>query len=272
MSRFASRFERGSRGRFGRSTGAGGFVGYVFANQEAAVFVAAMTVEPDEDRKQAIDTLVGALKAASVWDLLDFFHIYAAHAEQAALLNLVNPGTYDATNNGATFTADQGFTGNGSGAYLGTGFTPSTAGGNMTQNSAHVGVWLRTFNSDDGTWFKAADDNHETGIGSFGADTIFANINDDSGLSATMAGKEGYAVANRSAADARQAYVNGSSASNDSQASTGLPTAEMYAFYYPFFGGLYGDNQISFAHAGASLNGTQVAAVNTALTAYLAAL
>lgn len=132
----------GSPGRgFGRlgGSGGGGSSPYVFTNTEAETWVAAFSSEPDNTRKALYDTYVGALKAASVWTKFDIIYLFAAHTSQAALINGKNPGTFDCTLvNAPTFTADRGFTGNGSSAYVSTGYVPSTNGSQYLVNSAHV--------------------------------------------------------------------------------------------------------------------------------------
>lgn len=105
----------------------------------------AFTVQPDPVRKALINSTVLALKAAGVWTLLDFLQVYAASDSQAALINWVNPGTFNgAVVNSPVFTADRDFTGNGSTSYVDSNFNPSTAGGKFIQNSAYYGIWVRS--------------------------------------------------------------------------------------------------------------------------------
>lgn len=104
----------------------------------------AMSSEPDATRAGHMLTLIQSLQSAGVWAKLDVLHVYAAHNEQASTLNWKNPGTNTASYNGTyTFTTDRGVTGDASTADIDTGATPSGLS-NWTQNSNHVGVWVRT--------------------------------------------------------------------------------------------------------------------------------
>jgi hypothetical protein len=117
---------------------------------DAAAVIAAMTVTPSPLRQGLINQMVGKLKSGAVWPKLDTFYIFDAHDKQAALLNWKVPSTYTLTEVGTTtgrFTADKGFTGNGSDYALASGFAPSTAGGKFTANDAMYFSYVRGPNS-----------------------------------------------------------------------------------------------------------------------------
>lgn len=108
----------------------------------------AMSEAPDSNRQVLIKNTIAFLKKEGVWEKLDFLHIYAAHSEQAALLDWKR--NHDATAvNSPTFTVDKGFLGDGSTSYLNTNFTPATDGVNYTLNEASFGVYSQTNKSED---------------------------------------------------------------------------------------------------------------------------
>jgi hypothetical protein len=124
---------------------AGGSSGYPYVNTETQTYVEAMGVEPDDTRKGVVDTLVGSLKSAGVFTKLNFMHLYAAHDADAALINLINPGTFDGTiSNSPTFTVDRGYTTNGTTSYIDCHFNPQTLTAPYALNSASMGVWSLT--------------------------------------------------------------------------------------------------------------------------------
>jgi hypothetical protein len=88
---------------------------------EAKALFARMTTPPSNARKAQITRLIRTLKQAGIWTKLDVLYVYAAADSQAALLNWKG-ATFDATNHGAAFTADRGFTGDGVDDYISTGF------------------------------------------------------------------------------------------------------------------------------------------------------
>ena len=101
-------------------------------------------------RKVLINDLIVGMKADGDWAELDVLHVYAAHAAAAAPLNWIG-NTSTATPAAApTFTADQGYDLNGSTQYINTNYTPSSDAVNYTQNSAVMGGYLRTYDTDTG--------------------------------------------------------------------------------------------------------------------------
>jgi hypothetical protein len=109
------------------------------ANSEASDLLARFNADPGADRRGAVDALVGALKAASLWSQIDVLQMYAAHDSQAARLNWISPSFTAAPQNAPVFTADQGYTGDGSTAYVDSGFSETTAG-RMFQAAAGIGT------------------------------------------------------------------------------------------------------------------------------------
>jgi hypothetical protein len=194
-----------------------------------------MTVKPDSSRKKKIDRLIRALMGDGLWSKLDVLYVFAAHDEQAGRLNWKAPGTLTATAvNSPTFTADQGFAGNGTTSYLGdTTFNPATNGVNYTQDSASWGVWSRTSGqmaSSSSGWFDGTDGT--TIMPRSAADAFNFRINQAAGSAtdATVLTGAGLFVANRSASNATQAYANGVAktvSSIPNQASTALNSAAM---------------------------------------------
>lgn len=72
----------------------------------------------------------------------DAVYWFATNTTTSANLNLVS-SSFGLTSHGTlTFTADHGYTGDGSTGYLDTGITPSAGGLNFAQNSASIGVYL----------------------------------------------------------------------------------------------------------------------------------
>lgn len=110
---------------------------------DAEAFFERLTTPPTTERKALYNTLIVDLKSAGVWEKLDALYILAAADAQAARQNLV-AGAYNLTAVGSPlFTADRGYAGDGVGAYLTTGLTPSGAG-NYKLTSAHMSMWSRS--------------------------------------------------------------------------------------------------------------------------------
>ena len=98
---------------------------------------------PSAAQQTLQNTLVEDLKTAGVWSKLDAFYLFATDGDSDyATLNFVAPSSFQATKtNSPTFTADEGFTGDGVSAYLDTNLNASTDTTNYTQDDASFGVY-----------------------------------------------------------------------------------------------------------------------------------
>lgn len=244
---------------------------YTFTNSEAATYVAAMTVKPDNTRKALIDTYIGALKAAGIWTLLDCLYLLAAHTTQAAVINVKTPGTFNgATVNSPTFTADRGYVGNGTSSRVRTNFTPSTQGVNYTQNSASAWAWTRT----------ASDVSGVSVIGNVSANVVkiiprngsdVASFTINNATAGTVAGStdaSGMWGVSRAASGTAKGWRNGVQFGTDfTNNSSGLPAQEQWMGGAATTG--FSTNQMAFAAWGAALDSTQAAAFYSATLAYM---
>lgn len=116
---------------------------------DAQLYFNQLSVQPSAAFKSAINTLVLTLKADGNWTTLDRLWIHAAEVQQHATISLVNPTSTAITEvNSPTWTANQGYTGNGSTQYLNTNFNTSSSGVNYTQNSNCIGIYSRNNTSE----------------------------------------------------------------------------------------------------------------------------
>jgi hypothetical protein len=91
---------------------------------------------PSGGQQTLQNDLVVALKAAGVWSKLDTFANFATDGDSDfALIDWIRLSDYTAVNS-PTFTTDEGFTGNGTSAYINTNFNPTTQVVNYTLNNA----------------------------------------------------------------------------------------------------------------------------------------
>ena len=92
--------------------------------------------------------LMLGLKSSGAWAKLDLFYVLATNATSAtdALVNWKSGFPTGTLINSPTFTANQGFTGNGGNAYIDTNFDPTTSGVNYTQDNASRYFFPYAFN------------------------------------------------------------------------------------------------------------------------------
>ena len=96
-----------------------------------------------ESEKTYINTFIGAL--GTDFAEFDRLWIHGLSNSVAARTSLANPtSTMITAVNSPTFTASQGYTGNGTSSYLNTNYNPTTNGVKYTLNSASLYVYSRT--------------------------------------------------------------------------------------------------------------------------------
>lgn len=227
------------------------------------------------------NTLVSALKAAGIWDLLDVFYIFATDGDaNFATLNWKAPTLYKITQvNTPTFTADEGFNSNGTTQYLNTGWNPNTNGVNYVLNSAslityffnHVtenkydlGVAPNFIGSPPFSWLRGDD-----GFGSF----IHSINQAGNAVAGNGANCVGLWHSQRKDASNNYLFKNGVQVDTDADASTAVPSDNIFLLALNNGGGpsFYSTKKMSCFGAGASLNGLE-AATYTAWNTYLTSL
>lgn len=104
---------------------------------ETQTLTAAMSVAPSVERALIINNAVYGLKKKSLWSKASGIWFPAAHDIQAAKLNWISRALLTAVG-GTTFTADSGYSGNGTSGYLDTGADVTTF---LTQNAGSLWVY-----------------------------------------------------------------------------------------------------------------------------------
>lgn len=242
---------------------------------EASALFARFTSDPGSTRKGHINTLIAALKSASVWTKLDALYILAAHDSQAACRNWIADSYNLTATNSPTFTTDRGYTGNGSNAYLETGFNPATASSpKYVQDSASIGVWCID-NTTDANGYA---------IGLRGAST--ASLNPRSTSANTLRGTinkvtnifnfgsnttaDGLSVLCRTSSTAMAAFRNGATNGTvTGQASTAVSSVPMAIL---MANAAYSSHQVAVGLIGQDLSATDNTNLYNALNTYLVAV
>ena len=228
-----------------------------------------MTTPPSTNRAAAIDTLIKALKAGGSWTKRDGIWVFWAADTQAANLNWKSTSYPYATNGTMSFTANQGYTGNGvnaSGSF-GISFTILTQ---FQRNSASAGVWSLTDGMADtfDLGFSAGGDNFRM-ISRNTLDSISTRINMTSTTTSSGVGTGvGYAMMNRSGATAVQTYKNGVQVDSSTVASTALNPNDLVTHCDKAAN--FSSRTLAIVTIGGSLTADEALAEYNALAAYMA--
>ena len=111
-------------------------------DSDANFLFSQMSPPPDATRKRLIDWTVRELKAFGIWYRLDRLFVFAAHAQQGALLDWTKATRSATAVNSPTFTTDRGFTGNGTTSYINSNYNANSQGVNYSLNSAVIGAYV----------------------------------------------------------------------------------------------------------------------------------
>lgn len=200
---------------------------------ETTALIARFPTAPTSGRTVTINNLIaslktGAISGSNIWNKLDALYIFAASDAEAARLNWI-ANTRNCTRVQPTtaigFTADSGFTTNGTDNYLDTNHNPNTGGGTwkFQQNTASLSVWCGTSGQDTNLTAGAF-------ITSAGSTTINARSTTDTATwrvnqanfdtVSSITNGVGFYSANRTTSSATQLYKNGSSIGTGTQTST----------------------------------------------------
>jgi hypothetical protein len=227
----------------------------------------------DATHTNAYKALINGLVSDSLFSLFDVLYIYATQDSTTALLNLISV-TYSGTNaNSLTFTADRGYTGDGTSAhYINLGINPSTATTpQFTQNSAHISAWNLVNAAAAQVLFSDSTASGGTNIyPRYSNDNIYVRLNESpAGNVSTTTDARGCYLASREASNSQIAYKNGVSLGSTSNASQAVANASLTALGESSSGSNW---QAAMSSAGAALNATQQLNFYNRLRTYMTAV
>jgi len=226
----------------------------------------AYTTKPSDEVAAIDNTFVAGLVSDGAWAKLDVAWVYASHTNGAgeALINWKLPGTYDATAyNAPTFTAYEGFLGDGNTQYIDCNWIPSVSGVNYIQNSASQIIYIRTdvTQSSSGHGTLANVDSKDCVIyPRTNSNNAQIRTNDALWKTDVNADGSGMFINTRTASDLHKLYRNKGVIINETNGSIGVPTHSPYCLAFndnDVTDGFRAD-QVSFYAWGAGLTQTDV--------------
>lgn len=180
--------------------------------------------------KSAINTFILTLKADGNFSLLDRLWLHATPNQQNARVSIVNPTSAQITEvNSPTWTANQGYNGDGATSYLNTNFNASTQGVNYTLNSCLVAIYCRSAAAIEGSDIGAIDGANVTLMQIRRAANIYnSSLNDTAFISTASLSALGFFSSNRLAGRSKQ-YKNGVLLNDQINAVSAIPNIQNYA-------------------------------------------
>jgi hypothetical protein len=241
---------------------------------EMTQFLARITA-PSAPRKAAYAALIDGLVADTVWPKITALYVQAAADSATSLINLKS-SAYPLVNHGCTFAADAGWSGNGTSAWMDTGFNPNTAADpNMKADGSEgsIAAYIQT-NDTTGAFSYAA---HTAGNVAYLWPLFAGDISSASGggrQNATASGTtRGNALIVRTSSSSLQIYKNGTARGTAGGAATAGPSIGNFALFSVSGGtGNWLAVQMSATMLGGALTPTQALAYMSRINAYMAAL
>lgn len=251
--------------------GADGQAGGASYSADASQFFARIT-DPGSTRKDLYAALIDGLDADGVWSELDGLWVFAADIAANAVVNLKANVATAVEVNSPTFTADRGYTGNGSSSYLELGLFETFS--QFGTNNGSVWCWSRTAGQQ--SWYMFG-----TETGASPQVTMLPRWTDDNlyfypnnttlNFTANAASGAGLYGWSRVPTNMARAYKNGVNVKTDSgSAPTGPPTGHKALILRQ--GGTLSNAQCAAAAIGDSIDGALATALYDRLQTYMTAV
>lgn len=246
---------------------------------DATAYFARMTTQPDATQKGYISTLIAGIKSdnslTNLSDGFDCFYIFAGHDGTEALLNAAK-ASHDCTAvNSPTFTASQGFTGNGTTQYINTNYNPSTEGVRFTSGSGSLGVYLRLNVNESLSQIGARDGSgNRSHLNSRHGDIFYGYCQSsaDTGPNAANTDSRGLFTAVRTSGTNINSYKNGVLHDSETNSTGTIPSYNFYILTLNANGspGSLSTNQVAIAFV--SNNNINQASLYTRIQDYMTSL
>jgi hypothetical protein len=229
--------------------------------------------------RNAYIAMINGMVTDGTWSLFDWFYIFATNNTTTALLNLISTNFTGTTHGTVSFSADHGFTGDGSTFYIDTGWK-TTNGTNYVQNSAVFGVYdLTNSTTGDGSFIIGQDAgaNYDVRLAILTVGNLLqADANDTVSNSLSIAAqsqRQGSFGVIRTGSAAEAVYKNGSLLTSGTAVSGALSAFNVFIFANNSgVAGAFSTDQLSAAFAGGGMTAVQLQQVQSRINGYMTAL
>lgn len=241
-----------------------------------AVVAAGGTVS--SGRRTTVDNLIVGLKTDSIWAKFDRLWLFAAENSQSALIDLVALTSATPVSS-PTFTADRGYAGNATNAYINSNVANNAGGLKYTQNSACFFGWSNTAGDDGGGLVGMGLSSGVPYAGiipSYPGGGMYATINYSAawgmGGIANAGGPVGLYLLNRADSTHGTVDINGAPYAGDTAVTSMTLSGENFQALATSGGSIYTAKQCSAMGFGGSLSSGERPAIYNRLRTYMSAV
>ena len=217
-----------------------------------------LSIQPTQTFITNLNVFVNTLKSTGIWGELDRLWLFATEQEQHASISLVNPtSTPLSIGVQPTWTANVGYSGNGTSTYLNTNYTATINANKWTLNSASLGIYSRSNMPAATKLSMGAEDAASSGkymgiaLRWTGNSPLF-RLNTSNILIGSVTDTRGFFAVQRTSSTAVEIFRNGISLATGSVIVTGLCDTQVAILSQRTGGGAsnFDDKQISLAYIG----------------------
>jgi len=190
------------------------------------------SVKSSINQSNYINEMIAGMKKDGDWTKADRIAVVATETQAQAKVYLNSPNSTQVSEvNSPTFTAKQGYTGNGSSMYLNMNYNASTDGVQFTLNSGAIHSYRRSANVQEQN-FHGSNDASSRAIYLRERGTSNTTVGRINAAAASVSGANtdgrGFFTAVRTASNANAVYKNGSSLGTDTTASVVVPNVNNF--------------------------------------------
>jgi len=237
-----------------------------YCSQYMAVYNKLVELDDVPDTVQAYqqNLMVRTIASYVGWaDWADVFYLLAQQYNDGggALINLINPGTHDATLvNNPTFTSLEGFTGGGASVYINTNYNPATQAINYFKDSCGINIYIRNNVDENCRDFGSKNIDYITAeIRDGNVITYWINTTNSSGVAGITDSRGLWCFQRENDAANQKVYRNDTLIRTEADASTNIPDANIFILCYNNAGipQAFSTKQVSAFTIGNYLNASQ---------------
>jgi len=247
---------------------------------DAQAYFDAMSTPLSTDYQDRINTFVlmvkDSLSLTNLSDKFDVIYLLANETSEAGLKNLVKRSS-DATIGAetVTFTADEGFAGDGVGGYINTNYNANSDGVNYILNDASFGIYSRTNSQstviDIGGRATDATADAIWIVLRYTNDSFYGSLNNAIALNSAVPTSAGFGLMSRAASDNAVYYFNGGSIISNSDPAVSIFDGDIFICTENRGGSPVGytSRQYAFAFMGAGLDAVEARKLNNCIEWYM---
>jgi hypothetical protein len=226
-----------------------------------------LTGTTDKKLRDLIWSTYGKLNDAGLLSKLKGLWVHALPAQADALRNWITPGTRDMTITGSpTFTANQGFTGDGSSGLLSTGAGLATFG--SAQDDTALGLYILTASAASAAVIGRTSSTRTDYLTSFTSGALTARLNDATNDTFTPARYTGMFTLSRTGSANYGAYLDDTLVATITRASTVLGSTITFLGTTDATGSEFSTAKAAFSFVSSGLTASDVKALRSIMVDY----